>query len=101
MLGTQPFYIARLSAGYKCDTWVKGCQVVAEHEASKAYREAEEAEKTRVSVQKQGGLSRTQMQRDDATIIAMLALLWLVKDSVAPSKWDSLKGMVKFWKFYI
>ena len=48
-----------LSAGYKRDAWVKGCQrlkseVVAEHEASKAHREAEEAEKNRVSVQKQG-----------------------------------------------
>ena len=46
---------------------MKGCQrlkseVVAEHEASKAHREAEEAEKIRVSVQTQGGLFRRQMR---------------------------------------
>ena len=86
---TTFLYSKTLSAGYKRDAWVKGCQrlkseVVAEHEASKAHREAEEAEKIRVSVQTQGGLFRRQMQRrDDATIIAMRTLLWLVKENVA------------------
>ena len=69
-------------------------KVVTEHERSKCHREAEAAEKSRVSVAKSGGFFRRQMdRRDDATITAMRTLLWLVKENVAVAKWESLKGM--------
>jgi len=83
------------------DAWMHGCkrlkvEVVAEHERSKCHRDAEVAAKTRAAVVKQGGLFGNQIaKRDDATMVAMKLLFWLLKENVALEKWNSLKGKSK------
>lgn len=80
------------------NSWVSGCkrlkvEVVRQHEASKAHRDAEAAEQTRSGVEKQGGLfARQIVRRDNTTMFAMKLLYWLVKENIALDKWNSLKG---------
>ncbi len=35
-------------------------------------------------------------RRDNATVMAMKLLFWLIKENLALEKWNSLKGLVDF-----
>ena len=91
-----------LSAGHRRDAWIVGCkrlkiEVVREDECSKGHREASEAHRTAQSVQREGGFFARQMQRrDDAAVLAMQAMFWLIKENIGLEKWNSLKGRCPF-----
>ena len=100
----QEFYRGKRTAGgFGRDAWLKGCtrlkcEVVQEHEGSKMHRDANAARRTQEGVQRMGpgGMFAKQFaQRDDAVVVAMKLLFWLIKENIALEKWNSLKLLLE------
>lgn len=88
------------AGGFGRDAWLKGCtrlriEVVTEHEKSKMHRDANAARQTKQTIDRRGMFAAQFARRDEAALMAMKLLFWVVKENVALEKWNSLKTLLE------